>query len=803
MRPKILIVSLAYVPFVGGAELALRDITDRVTECDFDLITYRFDRRWPPEERIGNMRVFRVGFGSYSGSYYGRTLEKFLFIPLAFIKGFFLHRRNRYAVFWSLMASRASAPALFLKFCFPRVPFFLTIQEGDTPEYAHKRAGFLLRLWRLVFRYADRTQVISSYLRDFCVREGADKDRIDIIPNGVDVSLFSKIFSDDDKQTLLNQLGITKNAQVIVSASRLVPNKGIDVILKAQRHLQKDGLGVTLLLFGTGPEEDMLRRYADAHSLSVVFAGDIKHEELPRYFAVSDVFVRPSRSEGLGTAFLEAMAAGLPIIGTPVGGIVDFLEDGKTGLFVKPDNDEDCAQTLRTLLNDGALQRALGENGRRLIHEKYSWDLITRKFVDIFTTLRQSKKILLATGIFPPDIGGSALYSATIGIGFFNGAHLPYDLNILTYGIVEDADPWGRWPWTAKNSPKNDRKYIIYRRISKIWPKGFRHFIFFLWCFWYARNADIVLSADASMGGGLPAYLAARLAGKKFIVRVTGEYAWEQGQARFGVTDSLDVFQTKKYHRVIEVLRSLEHYLVMHADSVIAPSEYLKRIISGWGVSAQKIYVIYNAFSFSLELVKALTYTPQEARRELKLPLGEKIFVSVGRLVPWKGFIGLVSAFSDVVKLFPDALLFIIGDGPEQMHIIEKIKQLHLEKNIKLLGKMPQEQLGIHLQAADAFVLNTAYEGFSHQLVEVRALSTPIITTHVGGNSEIIRDREDGILVQYNDVSALAREMKVAERREITHEQLFENMKKVASQYGKEKMIDGLIGVFEKLFTHR
>ena len=384
MRPKILIVSLAYVPFVGGAELALRDITDRVTECDFDLITYRFDRRWPPEERIGNVRVFRVGFGSYSGSYYGRTLEKFLFIPLAFIKGFFLHRRNRYAVFWSLMASRASAPALFLKFCFPRVPFFLTIQEGDTPEYAHKRAGFLLRLWRLVFRYADRTQVISSYLRDFCVREGADKDRIDIIPNGVDVSLFSKIFSDDDKQTLLNQLGITKNAQVIVSASRLVPKNGIDVILKAQRHLQKDGLGVTVLLLGTGPEEDMLRRYADAHSLSVVFAGDIKHEELPRYFAVSDVFVRPSRSEGLGTAFLEAMAAGLPIIGTPVGGIVDFLRDGETGLFCEVKNPESIAEKIKIYLGNKALTDKIKINARELVIKNYDWDLIAKRMEKIF-----------------------------------------------------------------------------------------------------------------------------------------------------------------------------------------------------------------------------------------------------------------------------------------------------------------------------------------------------------------------------------------------------------------------------------
>ncbi len=110
----------------------------------------------------------------------------------------------------------------------------------------------------------------------------------------------------------------------------------------------------------------------------------MSNELLPTHLSMADIFVRPSLSEGLGTAFLEAMAAGLPIIGTPVGGIPDFLKDGETGLFCKVANPKDLAEKIVRILKDEQLREKITENARALLAEKYDWDIIANKFAQIY-----------------------------------------------------------------------------------------------------------------------------------------------------------------------------------------------------------------------------------------------------------------------------------------------------------------------------------------------------------------------------------------------------------------------------------
>ncbi|MBU1102183.1 glycosyltransferase family 4 protein, partial [Patescibacteria group bacterium] len=110
-------------------------------------------------------------------------------------------------------------------------------------------------------------------------------------------------------------------------------------------------------------------------------------EDVPKYLAISDVFVRPSLSEGLGNSFLEAMAAGVPIIGTKVGGIPDFLRDGETGLFCEARNPQSIAEKITLLLSDEILRQRLIANARKLVEEKYNWDNIAQKMGNIFEKL--------------------------------------------------------------------------------------------------------------------------------------------------------------------------------------------------------------------------------------------------------------------------------------------------------------------------------------------------------------------------------------------------------------------------------
>jgi glycosyltransferase involved in cell wall biosynthesis len=297
------------------------------------------------------------------------------------------------------------------------------------------------------------------------------------------------------------------------------------------------------------------------------------------------------------------------------------------------------------------------------------------------------------------------------------------------------------------------------------------------------------------MGGGLPAMLAAIIMRKRFIVRVTGEYAWEQGTLRFGVADSLDDFQMRRYHPAVEILRILEQWLVKRADAVIAPSEYLKNIIVQWGIKTERIAVIYNAVSIPPAITHEGKRSRADARKDLGISEDERVLVSIGRLVPWKGFCELIEMMPIIQRSFPKTKLYIIGDGPDDERIKKTIVRLDLGRAVVLVGRLDHRMLAMYVHAADCFVLNTGYEGFSHQLVEVLALGTPVVTTRVGGNPEIIEDGVTGQLVSYGDGAAFTNAVIDALTHAELRQRLSANGKKRALEFTVERMIQGVLDI--------
>jgi L-malate glycosyltransferase len=111
----------------------------------------------------------------------------------------------------------------------------------------------------------------------------------------------------------------------------------------------------------------------------VHFLGYIPHAELYKYLRVSDIFIRPSLSEGFGNSFIEAMAADLPVIATSVGGIPDFLEDKVTGIFCETEDPKSIADAVQKLLANPILRDAIVLNAHRMVAERYSWSLVARE----------------------------------------------------------------------------------------------------------------------------------------------------------------------------------------------------------------------------------------------------------------------------------------------------------------------------------------------------------------------------------------------------------------------------------------
>ena len=369
-KPTIVIFSHAYLPFLGGAETAVKGIADELGGFNFVMLTGKYKFSLPREEKLGNIMVCRLGFGF--------SVDKFLLPVLVFLKFIFLKRKLlKPLLFWGIMISYSSIGAYFLKFFYPKLPFLLTIQEGNR-EWERNRFW-----WRLLLKKVDYVTAISSFLLEKAWEAGYS-GKAEVVPNGVDLEKFS---NPDVKKTLIlsQKLGIKPDEKIIITVSRLTYKNAVDIIVRAMSFIKTEA---RLLIVGGGEEEKKLKKLARELKVEnkIVFAAG-SYDEIPAYLKLGHVLVRPSRSEGLGTAFLEAMAAGLPIIATSVGGIKDFLIDGETGLEVKVDDPEDLARKLDLLFSDEALRQKLIQNGRRLVEEKYQWSQIAAKMRDIFNSL--------------------------------------------------------------------------------------------------------------------------------------------------------------------------------------------------------------------------------------------------------------------------------------------------------------------------------------------------------------------------------------------------------------------------------
>lgn len=376
-KQYVLIFSTAYLPYIGGAELAIKEITDRLHDLHFILITARMRRDLPHRERMGNVDVCRVGVGI---PFFDKIFSPILAACLVFT----ITRRVRVRLFWSVMVSYTTiTPALLKRFGFYRnVPFLLTLQEGDSEKHIFEGwLGLIAYWWRASFRYANHVQVISTYLEKLA-RDFGYKGALTVVPNGVDTNVF---YPRD----------VVKDKNLIVTTSRLVRKNAIDSLILAMDLVWKKVPEARLEIIGDGVDRGILEVMARSEENTngyvtgshIIFHGEQPLKKVPIYLAAARVFVRPSRSEGLGTAFLEAMAMGVPIVATRVGGIPDFLESGKTGLFAEVDFADDVAKQIIRVLTDDALYNRLSWNGREFVKEKYSWDAIVKRMIIIFKNL--------------------------------------------------------------------------------------------------------------------------------------------------------------------------------------------------------------------------------------------------------------------------------------------------------------------------------------------------------------------------------------------------------------------------------
>mgnify|MGYP000225486595 CR=1 FL=1 len=354
-------------------------------------------------------------------------------------------------------------------------------------------------------------------------------------------------------------------------------------------------------------------------------------------------------------------------------------------------------------------------------------------------------RLLIATPLYPPESGGPATYVKILeerfpGIGI--------EVEVVPFSSV--------------------------RRL----PKLLRHFFYFVRIFKALRNADALLALDP-VSVGLPSYLASRILRKRFFIKVVGDYAWEQGRQRFGVSGSLDRFVRERQHSTrVRILQYLEALVAMGADHVLVPSHYLKKIVTTWSVPAEKITVIANGIK------KEMPAASPEDIAKLPRPL----IVTAARLVPWKGVGGLIDAVAELRAQGIPASLVVVGEGPYREHL-ETYAKARLESEYVFTGALSHAETLAVMSDADVFALNTAYEGLSHVLIEAMGLGAAIVTTSAGGNTELITDDVEGLVVAFDDRPALAGAL----RRILTDSALRDRVSESARQKSADFTEDAMI----------
>lgn len=375
-------------------------------------------------------------------------------------------------------------------------------------------------------------------------------------------------------------------------------------------------------------------------------------------------------------------------------------------------------------------------------------------------------KILITTGIFPPDIGGPATYVWEIKQEF---TRLGNEVRIITYS-------------DDKNTDDDSIVYRVKRGKNIFW----RYFKYFLRVFFTAYWADVVYIQD-SVSAGFPATLANLIWRKKAVLKVVGDFAWEQAQNQYGIRDSLDAFQHQKYDFKIELWRKIERWVAARADRIITPSQYLKRIVRCWGVAEEKVEVVYNAFD-----------EPDYIDDNIKMPQGDVIFTA-GRLVPWKGMDTLIKIMPDLLKQNSRSRLVIVGDGPEKKNLEKLIASLNLSDKVFLMGKMPREKLLGYLKNSKVFILNSSYEGLSHQVLEALWLGVPTSVSRVGGNPEVIEQGKNGLLFEYNNTGDIKECILRLFRDRQLADEFIKTGKSISQIFNQEKMINQTLKVLRSI----
>ena len=359
---------LHYSPVLGGLENWTQHIAEGLCEeAEFFVITGKVKGQARQEDRNG-VKIFRTSLFplanlSHSSFLYILTALPFIFFrSLAIIKKEkinLLHCQGFLSSFLGFLLTRTTG-----------VPYICTVQRLESNTW----------LKRQVYKKSAWCIGASNAVKDYFEKIGVKN--ISVIPNGIDLDKFQNL----DRQKSREQLGL-KDEFAVITVARLEKVKGVEFLLRAVEIFlpRRQAGNFQILIIGDGSERKNIENLVERLKLKdrVRLLGQLANEKVPAYLVAADCFVLPSLKEGFGIAILEAMAAGLPVVASRVGGILDIVQEGYNGLLAEPGNSEALAKAIEIIYSDRSLAQNLAQNAKTALN-RYSWPSICSQAMEIY-----------------------------------------------------------------------------------------------------------------------------------------------------------------------------------------------------------------------------------------------------------------------------------------------------------------------------------------------------------------------------------------------------------------------------------
>jgi glycosyltransferase involved in cell wall biosynthesis len=323
-------------------------------------------------------------------------------------------------------------------------------------------------------------------------------------------------------------------------------------------------------------------------------------------------------------------------------------------------------------------------------------------------------KVLIVSGIWPPDVGGPASHAPDVARFLAGRGH---DVEVVT---------------TAERAPATE-DYPV-RWISRSLPVGVRHVRGLALVRSRARRAEVVYTTGM-FGRSSAGALAAR---RPYVVKLTADPAFERSRRRGLVAGDVDDFQEGGGGPVGFALRRARDFELRRAAYVYCPSAYLRKLVLSWGIPAERVSVLPNPVPIDL---------PDSAERS-----NGRMLAFAGRLTAQKSLGRALEAVASVEGV----RLVIAGEGPDREPLEKRARELGIGDRVEFLGAQPRKRVVELFRAADASILSSSWENFPHTVVEALAVGTPVLAMDAGGVGEVVQDEVNGLLVPAGDTAALA-----------------------------------------------